>query len=118
MDDIWRALADPTRRAILDLLRDGPKTSGVLADHFPTSRFAVRKHLNRLESAGLVVVRWHGRERWNYLNVVPLRAAYERWVTPYQALWASKLTSLKTDLEKRQPRSGSAGRLKIRGGRV
>lgn len=69
---VWQALADPTRRTILDLLRVAPRTSGQLAAQFETTRFAVRKHLNRLEAAGLVVVRRTGRERWNYLNAMPL----------------------------------------------
>lgn len=96
---VWGALADPTRRAILNLLKDGPLTLGQLADVFPVSRFAIRKHLNILESAHLVLVRWHGRERWNFLNVVPLQTVYERWVTPYQRIWAAKLTTLRDDIE-------------------
>jgi DNA-binding transcriptional ArsR family regulator/uncharacterized protein YndB with AHSA1/START domain len=96
---VWHALADPTRRAILDLLRAKPHTSGGLAAHFPTSRFAIRKHLAVLERSGLVLVRRHGRERWNHLNVMPLHTVYERWITPYQALWAAKLTNVKTTLE-------------------
>ncbi|HVF06370.1 MAG TPA: metalloregulator ArsR/SmtB family transcription factor [Frankiaceae bacterium] len=83
-DDVWRALADPTRRALLDLLRDGPRTTGALAEAFPgVTRFAVMKHLGVLTDAGLVVVRRRGRERWNHLNAVPLRQAYERWLAPY-----------------------------------
>ena len=83
-DDVWRALADPTRRALLDLLRDGPRTTGALAEAFPdVTRFAVMKHLAVLTGAGLVVVRRRGRERWNHLNAVPLRQAYERWLAPY-----------------------------------
>jgi DNA-binding transcriptional ArsR family regulator len=96
---VWGALADPTRRAILDLLQDGPKTLGQLADQFPVSRFAIRKHLNILESADLVLVRWQGLERWNFLNVVPLQTVYERWVTPCQRLWSYRLTALKDDPE-------------------
>jgi len=97
--DVWPALADPSRRAILDLLRDGPRTTGQIANRFPSTRFAVMKHLRVLEAAGLIVVRRHGRERWNHLNVVPLQEVYDRWVTPYRALWAPKLTSLKAHLE-------------------
>jgi DNA-binding transcriptional ArsR family regulator len=100
---VWRALADPTRRTILDLLRDSPRTSGQLAGHFATTRFAVRKHLNLLEAAGLVVVRPKGRERWHYLNAMPIHTVYERWVTPYQAHWAGKLSRLKHTLEKGEP---------------
>jgi DNA-binding transcriptional ArsR family regulator/uncharacterized protein YndB with AHSA1/START domain len=103
MDDddgaVWRALADPTRRAILDLLRERPRTTGELAEAFPTSRFAVMKHLAALEKAGLVAVRRRGRERWNHLNGVPLRAAYERWMRPYADRWASSLLRLKEAAE-------------------
>ena len=103
VDLVWPALADPTRRAILDRLRDGPRTVGQLTDDFPTSRFAIRKHLNILEAARLVVVRWSGRERWNYLNATPIQTVYERWVTPYQQLWAGKLTTLKRHIEGDSP---------------
>src|SRR5450432_1982934 len=96
---LWNALTDPTRRAILDLLRTAPQTTGALADRFPTTRFAVMKHLAVLESAGLVLVRRRGRERWNHLNAIPLQLLYDRWVKPYQALWASKLTDLKSRIE-------------------
>ena len=100
---VWQALSDPTRRAILDLLRESPRTAGQLASHFATTRFAVRKHLTLLEAAGLVLVRPKGRERWHYLNAMPIHTVYERWVTPYQALWAGKLSHLKHTLEKGAP---------------
>lgn len=96
---LWHALADPTRREILDLLRQAPRTTGALSEQFPTTRFAIMKHLNVLETAGLVVVRRQGRERWNHLNAVPLELMYERWVKPYQALWASRVTNLKARIE-------------------
>jgi len=102
-DAVWRALADPTRRRILDLLRDGPRTTGGLCEPFRRlSRFAVMKHLAILESAGLVVVRRRGRERWNHLNAVPIRAIYERWVRPYEAVWATGLLSLQRHIEGRK----------------
>jgi DNA-binding transcriptional ArsR family regulator/uncharacterized protein YndB with AHSA1/START domain len=83
-DEVWRALADPSRRRLLDLLRDGPRTTGDLAAAFPdVTRFAVMKHLDVLAEAGLVVVTRRGRERWNHLNAVPLRQAYERWMAPH-----------------------------------
>jgi DNA-binding transcriptional ArsR family regulator len=82
-EPLWRALADPTRRALLDALRAGPRTTGVLAAEFPTTRFAVMKHLGVLVDAGLVTVERRGRERLNHLNPVPLRQAYERWVRPF-----------------------------------
>src|SRR4051794_15154403 len=96
---LWSALADPTRRRILDVLRERPRTTGEIAGKFPSTRFAVMKHLTVLETAGLVVVRRQGRERWNHLNAVPLQLLFERWVKPYQALWASRLTDLKSRLE-------------------
>ncbi|MBL8239853.1 MAG: metalloregulator ArsR/SmtB family transcription factor [Bryobacterales bacterium] len=96
---VWAALADPTRRRILDLLRERPHTTGALADEFPSSRFAVMKHLKVLESAELIIVRREGRERWNHLNVVPLQLLYDRWVKPYQAIWAQKMADLKRQLE-------------------
>ncbi len=96
---MWQALSDPTRRAILDLLRDRPRTTGEIAAEFPVSRFAVMKHLSVLVAAGLVVVRRSGRERWNHLNAVPLREMYERWVRPYEAHWASRLIGLAEHVE-------------------
>jgi DNA-binding transcriptional ArsR family regulator len=96
---VWTALADPTRRRILDLLRERPRTTGELAERFPTTRFAVMKHLAVLEKARLVLVRRSGRERWNHLNAVPLQRVYGRWVKPHEAVWAAKLTGLKSRLE-------------------
>ena len=99
-DGIWRALADPTRRALLDLLRDRPRTTGALAEAFPeVTRFAVMKHLGVLTDAGLVVVRRRGRERWNHLNAVPLRRAYERWMAPYAERGAEAVLRLKDYVE-------------------
>src|SRR2546421_10072255 len=96
---LWRALADPTRRGLLDLLRDGPRTTGQLASAFPTSRFAVMKHLRILLGAGLLLVRRQGRERWNHLNAVPLQRLHDRWVRPWAAHWARGLNDLKGQLE-------------------
>ena len=99
-DDVWRALADPTRRALLDRLRDGPRTTGDLAAAFPdVTRFAVMKHLGVLTDAGLVTVRRRGRERWNHLNAVPLRQAYERWMAPYAERGAVTALRLKDFVE-------------------
>jgi DNA-binding transcriptional ArsR family regulator len=97
---LWKALSDPTRRAILDRLREGPLTTGAIADLFPSSRFAVMKHLRVLADAGLVLSTREGRERWNTLNAVPLQQLYERWVRPYEAHWASGLLRLKHATEK------------------
>lgn len=100
LDPIWKALADPARRRILDLLRDAPKKTGDLAAEFYVSRFAVMKHLRVLERAGLVIVRRHGRERWNYLNPIPIQMLYERWITPYVGMWAGSLVDLKRTVER------------------
>ena len=70
---MWKALADETRRAILDILRKSPRTTGELAAQFPVTRFAVMKHLRVLVDAGLVLVERKGRKRWNVLNPVPIR---------------------------------------------
>ncbi|MBZ5521084.1 MAG: helix-turn-helix domain-containing protein [Acidobacteriia bacterium] len=78
-DAIWKALADPTRRAMLDVLREGPRTTGALCRRFRRlSRCGVMKHLGILEKAGLVVVRRKGRFRWNYFNSTPIRQIYDR----------------------------------------
>ena len=99
LDRLWKALADPTRREILDLLRQRPRTTGELAAAFPTSRFAVMKHLSVLSEVGLVVSRRRWRERWNHLNAVPLQQLVERWIRPYEAAWASGLVQLKHRVE-------------------
>ncbi len=100
---IWKALADPSRRAILDLLRERPRTtgeiSGEISSHYQVSRFAVMKHLAVLEQAGLIVVRREGRERWNHLNAVPLQHIYQRWLKPYEAQWAASLLRMKHFVE-------------------
>lgn len=103
---VWKALADPTRRGILDLLRVRPQTTGELCAAFPhLSRFAVMKHLGVLEAAHLVLVRTQGRERWNHLNAVPLQQIYERWLRPYEASWATALLQLKHFVEASQGES-------------
>jgi len=96
---VWKALSDPSRRRILDLLRRQPRTTGELAGRFRTTRFAVMKHLGVLERARLVTVRRRGRERWNHLNAVPLQQIYERWISPYEAEWAASLLRLKRSAE-------------------
>jgi len=96
---VWRALADPSRRKILDLLRDGPRTTGSLAAEFEFSRFAVMKHLNALESAGLVLVERQGRERFNHLNPVPIQAIHRRWIRPFERIPADRLLRLRALVE-------------------
>src|ERR1051326_1122936 len=97
---VWKALADPSRRAVLDMLRERPRTTGELSRAFATTRFAVMKHLTVLERAGLVTVRRRGRERWNHLNAVPLQQIHERWITPYAAHWAEGMLRLKRHAER------------------
>jgi uncharacterized protein YndB with AHSA1/START domain/DNA-binding transcriptional ArsR family regulator len=99
LDAVWSALASPKRRRILDLLRDGPRTTGQLAEAFEVSRFAVMKHLGVLEEAGVDLVRRRGRQRWNHLNAVPLRRAYDHWVRPLADRWATSLTALQRTAE-------------------
>jgi DNA-binding transcriptional ArsR family regulator len=98
--DLWRALASPWRRRLLDLLRDGPATTGALAGQIPElSRFAVMQHLGVLADAGVVLVERRGRDRFNYLNPVPLREWYERWVPPLADTDAAALLRLKRAVE-------------------
>ncbi len=99
-DDIWRALANPSRRRLLDALRSGPRTTGDLAAALPElSRFAVMQHLNVLVDAGLVLVRRRGRHRFNHLNPVPLRRAYERWVNRFADVAAAEALALGRHME-------------------
>ena len=100
-DLVWRALADPSRRRLLDLLADGPRTTGTLCAAFDVSRFAVMKHLRVLEEAGLVIARRDGRERYNHLNGVPLREAYERFMRPHADRSAAALLALRRHVEDR-----------------
>jgi len=91
---VWRALADPIRRQILDLLRERPRITGDIASHFTVSRIAVMRHLEVLSAAGLVTSRKRGRQRWHYLNAVPLQRIHERWVDVHMERWASGLLRL------------------------
>lgn len=100
-DVVWRALAHPIRRRILDLLRDGPLDSGQIVGPLGTTRHAALQHLAVLRDADLVLVEKHGRRRVNYLNPVPLESAIGRWLTPYQQNWAAALVGLRTTVERR-----------------
>lgn len=104
LEAVWRALASPIRRRMLDLLRDGSMTTGALSEEFADlSRFAVMQHLGVLAEADLVVPRREGRTRLNYLNPVPIQRIYHRWVSRYQEPWAESLVALKGTLESETP---------------
>src|SRR6476469_7870020 len=100
MDEVFRALADPTRRGLLDeLFREDGQTLHALEDHFAITRFGVMKHLKQLEQAGLVVTRRRGREKLHFLNPVPIRLAHDRWVSKYSEPWVAALSDIKQRLE-------------------
>ena len=100
LDDVWKALSDPTRRQILDVLREGPRRTSDLVEAFPRlSRFGVMKHLEVLRKAGLVISREEGRERYNAINAVPIRRIYERWVSKFEGSWADVLLKVKDGAE-------------------
>jgi uncharacterized protein YndB with AHSA1/START domain len=102
MDPVFRALADPTRRSLLDeLFREDGQTQGALEARLPISRFGVAKHLKVLEDAGLVITRRRGREKLHFLNAVPIRLVHDRWVSKYAEPWVAGLSDLKTRLEKK-----------------
>jgi DNA-binding transcriptional ArsR family regulator len=102
---IWKALGSPHRRALLDALRDGPKTTSALCEVLPQlSRFAVMQHLGVLERAGVVLVRREGRERWNELNAVPIQRELERWLNGFQQATASRLLAFERHLQGSGPR--------------
>jgi uncharacterized protein YndB with AHSA1/START domain len=100
MDAVFRALADPTRRSLLDeLFREDGQTLSALEGRLPMTRFGVMKHLRQLEQAGLVVTRRRGREKLHFLNPVPIRLVHDRWVSKYAEPWAATLSGLKKTLE-------------------
>ena len=101
VDEVFKALADPTRRGLLDeLFRQDGQTLSALEERFPMTRFGVMKHLRQLEQAGLVVTRRRGREKVHFLNPVPIRLIHDRWVSKYAEPWAAALSDLKTRLER------------------
>jgi uncharacterized protein YndB with AHSA1/START domain/DNA-binding transcriptional ArsR family regulator len=102
MDEVFKALADPTRRSLLDeLFREDGQTLGMLEARLPMTRFGVMKHLKQLEAAGLVVSKKRGREKLHFLNAVPIRLLHDRWVSKYAEPWATALSGLKHSLEDR-----------------
>jgi len=101
MDAVFKALADPTRRSLLDeLFKQDGQTLGKLEERLPMTRFGVMKHLKVLEEAGLVVARKRGREKLHFLNAVPIRLVHDRWVSKFAEPWAATLSELKTSIEK------------------
>src|SRR4051794_17510824 len=102
MDEVFRALSDPTRRSLLDeLFEEDGQTLSALEQRLPMTRFGVMKHLKVLEEAGLVVTKKRGREKLHFLNPVPIRLVHDRWVSKYAEPWAAGLADLKHDLEDR-----------------
>lgn len=113
LDPVWKALSDPTRRAILDLLRQKQQTTTEIVEAFPhLSRFGVMKHLDVLREAQLVHTQESGRQRVNSLNVIPLRQIYERWVTPFEDLWSSQLLQIKEKVEGTEEKRAVHGKRK------
>lgn len=108
LESVWRALANPVRRTILDELHGGPRTTGELAERFEDlSRFAVMQHLGVLVEADLVIVRREGRRRYNYLNPVPIQRIYDRWIDRYTRPWTESLVDLRRDLEAERRAEGA-----------
>lgn len=114
LDHVWKALADPTRREILDLLRDGPRPTTEIVETFDhLSRFGVMKHLDVLREAGLVTTRAEGRRRINSLNAAPIREIIERWIGKFDSFWSNTLLRVKESAEsesvaKKKPKSKRA----------
>jgi DNA-binding transcriptional ArsR family regulator len=99
-DGVFKALANHTRRRMLDNLKEEPRTTGMLCDAFPEmDRCTVMQHLKVLEDADLIIVRREGRERWNHLNSMPIKQIHDRWISQYATHALSILDRLKSDLE-------------------
>ena len=100
MDPVFKALADPTRRSLLDeLFREDGQTLSALERRFAMSRIGVMKHLKQLEEAGLVITKRRGREKLHFLNPIPIRMVHNRWIDKYTEPWAASLIGLKNELE-------------------
>lgn len=100
-DRVFRALAAPVRRALMDALKDAPQTTGALCERFrPLDRCTVMQHLKVLEGADLIIVQRRGRERWNHLNPLPIKQVHDRWIGPHAARAVGVLERMKTDLER------------------
>ena len=112
-DEIWKALADSTRRAILDVLAERPQTTGELVARFDhLCRTNVMKHVNVLVNAKLIVIRREGRHRWNYLNPVPIQSVCDRWISKHVKQMSSAISRLKEHVEERHQQEESAKKSK------
>ena len=102
-DLLFKALSDARRREILDLLKQAPRTTGELCEHFESSldRCTVMQHVGVLERAGLVIAHREGRTRWNYLNAAPFKEIYDRWISSYASEAVELLARMKRDMERR-----------------
>lgn len=104
-DKVFKALADPSRRELLDrLFANNGQTLGELCAHLKMARQSVSKHLALLEEANLVVIKWRGREKYHYLNPIPIQAIYDRWIGKYERSRLQALSFLKQGLEEQSPR--------------
>ena len=113
MDEVFKALADASRRKLLDLLHESNgQTLAALCEHLDMTRQAVTKHLNLLERANLIAVVWHGREKLHYLNPLPIHEIYERWISKYERHRLQALSDLKKHLE--TPKTKSHDKAKVR----
>jgi DNA-binding transcriptional ArsR family regulator len=109
MDAVFKALADPTRRSLLDeLYKQDGQTLSALEQRLPMTRFGVMKHLKVLEQAGLVTTKKRGREKLHFLNAVPIRLVHDRWVSKYSEPWAAGLSELKQRIEENADDRGNA----------
>ena len=101
MDDVFKALADSSRRKILDIVLGSPGINvNELTEHFEFSRYATMKHLRVLEDAKLIISKREWKDKRLYLNAVPIRLIYERWIRKYEGQWASSLINLKIIAER------------------
>lgn len=100
LDAVFKALAHPARRRLLDAMKDGPRTTGQLCEiEGGLDRCTVMQHLKALEAADLILIRREGRERWNHLNAEPIKAVHDRWLSPYTRGAVSRLAELKVRIE-------------------
>jgi DNA-binding transcriptional ArsR family regulator len=101
---VFKALADYRRRQMLDLLRNEPQTTGEICERFKDlDRCTVMQHLGVLEKAELIIVKREGRNRWNYLNPLPIKEIYDRWISRYASYAIDILERMKSDLEGNKP---------------